>query len=74
MTYHKQGDSIYTQFNHTRRILSENLSLSIYTYKQCSKLLYNNFRQLTFLQSDDIRCCIYTIRPPEDEKHPAGNM
>jgi len=39
--------SIYTQFNHIRRILSEILSLSIFTYKQCSKLQYSNFRQLT---------------------------
>jgi len=31
-------DSIYMQFNHIQRILSEILSLSIFTYKQCSKL------------------------------------
>ena len=42
------------------------LSLSIYTYKQRRNLHYNNFRQLTCLQSDDIRCCIDTIRLPED--------
>ena len=50
------------------------LSLYIYAYKQCSKLHCNNFRQLTCLQSDDIRCCIDTIRPPEDEQRTARNM
>jgi hypothetical protein len=48
--------------------------LSLSTYKQFSKLHYNNFRQLTCLQSDDIRCCINTIRPPEDEQRTARNM
>jgi len=48
MTHHAQGDSTYAQFNHIRRILSEILSLSIFTYKQRSKLKYRNFRQLTF--------------------------
>jgi len=38
MTYHAQGDSLDTQFNRIRRLLSEMLSLSIFTYKQCSKL------------------------------------
>jgi len=38
------------------------------------KLHYNNFRQLTSLQSDDIRGYIDTIRPPEDEQPTARNM
>jgi hypothetical protein len=38
------------------------------------KLHYNNFRQLTCLQSDDIRGYIDTIRPPEDEQRTARNM
>jgi len=38
MTHHAQGDSTYTQFNHIRRILSEILSSSIFTYKQYSRL------------------------------------
>jgi hypothetical protein len=74
MSYHAQGNSIYTQFNHTGRILSEILSLSIYTYKQYRELTYNNIRQLTYLHSDDIRGCIDTIRPPEDEQRTARNM
>jgi len=41
---------------------------------QCSKLHYNNFRQFTCLQSGDIRCCIDTVRPPEDEQRTAQNM
>jgi len=36
--YHAQGDSIDTQFNHIRRILSEILPLSVFTCKQSSKL------------------------------------
>jgi len=39
-----------------------------------NKLHYNNFRQLTCLQSDDTRCCIDTIRHPEDEQRTARNM
>jgi hypothetical protein len=31
-------------------------------------------RRLTGTQSDDTRCCIDKIRPPEDEQHTAGNM
>jgi hypothetical protein len=30
-------------------------------YKQCSKLYYSNFRQLTCFQSDDTSCCINTV-------------
>jgi len=41
---------------------------------QCSKLHHSNFRQHTCLQSDNIRCCIDTIRPPEDEQRTARNM
>jgi hypothetical protein len=59
---------------HIQKLLYEILSLSVYTYKQCSKLYYSNFRQLTCLQSDDIRCCVDTIRPPEDEQGNARNM
>jgi len=39
-----------------------------------SRIHYSNFRQLTCSQSDDIRCCIDTIRSPEDEQHTAQNM
>ena len=28
----------------------------------------SNFRQLMYLQSDDTRCCVNTILPPEDGK------
>jgi hypothetical protein len=31
-------------------------------------------RQLTYIQSDDTRCCINTIWPPEDEQDIARNM
>jgi hypothetical protein len=55
-------------------ISSEILSLSIYTYKQSSKLHYNNVRQLTCLQSDDIRGCVDTIRLPEDVQRTARKM
>jgi hypothetical protein len=37
------------------------------------KFHYNNFRQLTCLQSGDTRCCIDTIRPPEEEQRTARN-
>jgi hypothetical protein len=65
--------NIYTQFNHTRRIIS-NFIIICYAYKQRSKLNYSNFRQLTCCQSDDTRCCITTIWPPEDEQDIARNM
>jgi len=34
------------------------LLLSVYAYKQYSKLYYSNFRHFTCFQSDDTRCCI----------------
>jgi len=47
---------------------------SVHAYKQCSKLYYSSFRQLTFFQSDDTRCCVNAIWPPEDEQYIAWNM
>jgi len=70
MTHHAQGDSLYMQFNHIRRILSEILSLSIYTYKQCSKLHRSNFRQLFFYRVTIPEAAHIQLRrrPPEDEQ------
>jgi len=59
---HAHGVSIYTQFNNTRRIIS-NFIIMFYAYKQYSKLYYSNFRQLTCFQSDDTRCCINPLNP-----------
>jgi hypothetical protein len=76
MTHHAQGDSIDAQFNHIRRILSEMLSLSIFTYKQCIKLQYSNFRQLTFYRVTILEVAYIHLRrrPPEDEQGNARNM
>jgi hypothetical protein len=52
----------------------QHLISSLCIQMSCLKLHYNNFRHLTCLQSDDIRCCIDTIRPPEDEQRTARNM
>jgi len=48
--------------------------LSVYAYKQSSKLYYSNFRQLTCFQSDNTRCCVNTIWPPEYEQDITQNM
>jgi len=76
MTHHAKGDSIYSQINHIRRILSEILSLSIYTYKQCNKLHYSNFRQLVFYRVTVPEAAYIQLRrrPPEDEQGNARNM
>ena len=43
------------------------LRLLAYNLLHCSKLYASNLRPLTYFQSDDTRCCINTIQPPDDE-------
>jgi hypothetical protein len=76
MTHYAQGDYIDTQFIRIRRILSEILSLSILTYKQCRKLHYNNFRQLAFYRVTipEAACVQLRRRPTEYEQGDARNM
>jgi hypothetical protein len=76
MTHHAQGDSIDMEFNHFRRILSEMLSLSIFTHKIGSKLHYSNFRQITFYRVTIADAAYIQLRrrPPEDEQGNARNM
>ena len=50
------------------------LKLLLYNLLNCSKLYYSNFRQLICFQSDDPRCCMNTIWPPEDEQDIARNI
>ena len=60
--------------NHTRWILSGFYYYLLMFYKKGSKLYFSNFRLLTSFQSDDTRCCINTIWPPDDEHNVARNM
>jgi len=55
-------------------VYMQHLVSSLCKQVSCLKLHYNNFRQLTTLQSDGIRRRIDTIRPPEDEQRTARNM
>jgi hypothetical protein len=76
MTYDAQGDSIDTQFSQIIRIFSEILSLLIFTYKQCKKLQYSNFRQVIFYSVTIPEAAYIQLRrrPPEDEQGNARNM
>jgi len=61
MTHHAQGDSIYMQFNHIRRIY-----LKFYHYQLSLISNAANYNRVIldnslFTDSDDTRGCIYTI-------------